>query len=94
MTNNQITSQVASGLLKGLFPKSSDINVIIQSINFDSLEPAYSCPQANALGTTVTTGNANWTSHLVAAAALYAKLDAISGISNPDSGGWHVSFDQ
>jgi hypothetical protein len=67
---------------------------MIQSTDFDSLEPAYSCPHADALGTTVTTGNTNWTNHLVAAAPLYAKLDAISGIQNSDSGGWHVSFDQ
>jgi hypothetical protein len=94
VTNNQITSQVASGLLKGLFPRSSNIEVLIQSSNFDSLEPAYSCPKANALKTAVTTGNSNWTNHLAAAAGLYAKLDAISGIASQDTGGWHSSFDQ
>lgn len=94
VTNNQITSQVASGLLKGLFPQSSDIEVLIQSSNFDSLEPAYSCPKASALQKAVTTGNSNWTNHLTATAGLYATLDAISGTPNQDTGGWHVSFDQ
>jgi len=93
VTNNQITSQVASGLLKGLFPKSSNIEVLIQSSNFDSLEPTYSCPKANALEAAVTTGNSNWTNHLAAAAGLYAKLDAVSGIASQDTGGWHTSFD-
>lgn len=93
VTNNQITSQVASGLLKGLFPQSSDIEVLIQSSNFDSLEPAYSCPKASALQKAVTTGNSNWTNHLTATAGLYATLDAISGTPNQDTGGWHVSFD-
>ena len=94
VTNNQITSQVASGLLKGLFPRSSNIEVLIQSSNFDSLEPTYSCPKADALKAAVTTGNSNWTNHLVAAAGLYAKLDAVSGIASQDTGGWHTSFDQ
>lgn len=96
VTNNVITSQVASGLLKGLFPNTPDVAVLIQSSDFDSLEPTYSCPAANALVTNYTTG-ANgtlWQAHLTDAASLYANLDAVSGISNPDTGGWHVSFDQ
>jgi hypothetical protein len=49
VTNNVITSQVAGGLLKGLFPATSNAGVLIQSSSFDSLEPTYSCPTANSL---------------------------------------------
>ncbi|KAG6867355.1 hypothetical protein C0993_003853, partial [Termitomyces sp. T159_Od127] len=93
VTNNQITSQVASGLVKGLFPASSDVEVLVQSTSFDSLEPTYPCPKASQLQTTITTGSQTWNGHLTAAAGLYAKLDAISGIASHDTGGWHVSFD-
>lgn len=89
-----ITSQVASGLVKGLFPRSTDIEVVIQPSTFDSLEPTYPCNKANSLKTAITTGNANWTNHLSASASLYAKLDSISGIATQDTGGWHSSFDQ
>ncbi|KAG6828631.1 hypothetical protein H0H92_007223 [Tricholoma furcatifolium] len=92
VTNNQITSQVASGLVKGLFPSTTDAQVLIQSDTYDSLEPAYSCSAANALSSAIT-GNQTWIDHLTDAAGVYAQLDAISGISNPDNGGWHVSFD-
>ncbi|KAH0578969.1 hypothetical protein H2248_003147 [Termitomyces sp. 'cryptogamus'] len=93
VTNNQITSQVASGLIKGLFPASSDIEVLVQSTSFDSLEPTISCPDANQLQTAITTGSQTWNGHLTAAAGLYAELDAVSGIATHDTGGWHVSFD-
>ncbi|KAG6856864.1 hypothetical protein H0H87_012681 [Tephrocybe sp. NHM501043] len=93
VTNNQITSQVASGLVKGLFPGSSGIEALIQSSSSDSLEPTYSCSKANQLKSTITTGSPTWNDHLTAAAALYAKLDAISGIASQDSAGWHSSFD-
>ncbi|KAF9465582.1 histidine phosphatase [Collybia nuda] len=93
VTNNVITSQVASGLVKGLFPQSTGIEVFVQAPAFDSLEPTYPCNKANSLKTTITTGNANWTNHLSASADLYAKLDSISGIATQDTGGWHVSFD-
>lgn len=32
--------------------------------------------------------------HLTAAAGLYKKLDAVSGIASNDTAGWHTSFDQ
>lgn len=92
VTNNVITSQVASGLVKGLFPASAGIEAIIQSSAFDSLEPTYSCPKASQLKNIITTGSQTWTDHLAAAADLYVKLDAISGIASQD-GGWHNSFD-
>jgi hypothetical protein len=94
VTNNVITSQVASGLVKGLFPQSTDIEVVIQSPSFDSLEPTYPCNKANSLKNAITTGNSNWTNHLTASADLYAKLDSISGIASQDTAGWHSSFDQ
>nr|GAT53316.1 histidine phosphatase [Mycena chlorophos] len=93
VTNNVITSQVAGALVKGLFPLTTNLSVLLQSDTYDSLEPVYSCPTANSLFTSYTTDSANWTDHLTAAAPLYAKLDAVSGTSNPDSGGWHTSFD-
>ncbi|KAJ6547017.1 histidine phosphatase superfamily [Mycena capillaripes] len=93
VTNNVITSQVAGGLVKGLFPGTENTAVLIQSSNFDSLEPTYSCPTADSLRNAYTSGSSNWTTHLTDAAPLYAKLDSVSGTSNPDSGGWHTSFD-
>jgi len=93
VTNNVITSQVAGGLVKGLFPGTENAAVFIQSSTYDSLEPTYSCPTADNLRNAYTSGSSNWTTHLTDAASLYAKLDSVSGTSNPDSGGWHTSFD-
>jgi len=98
VTNNVITSQVASGLLVGLFPqsKSEYIAAFIQSTSFDSLEPTYSCSAASNLRADYTTGASGdqWKLHLSQAADIYAKLDKISGIAADDSAGWHSSFDQ
>jgi len=103
VTNNVITSQVATTLLRGLFPYDefsfpcSHI-VYAQPSSIDSLEPSYSCPVAGSLinGYTSAGGpNAvNWTDHLAEAQKLYAALDKVSGIQNPDNAGWHTSFDQ
>ncbi|KAJ7597581.1 histidine phosphatase [Mycena floridula] len=93
VTNNVITSQVAGGLLKGLFPLTDHVAVLIQSSTYDSLEPTYSCPKANALRNAYTSGSTNWTDHLTAAAGLYSELDRISGIATSDTAGWHSSFD-
>jgi len=97
VTNNVITSQVASGLLVGLFPesKSEYIAALIQSSSFDSLEPTYSCSAASNLRADYTTGasGTQWKLHLSQAADLYSQLDKISGIATNDSG-WHSSFDQ
>ncbi|KAJ6608626.1 histidine phosphatase [Mycena sp. CBHHK59/15] len=93
VTNNVITSQVAGGLLKGLFPGTDNVAVLIQSSTFDSLEPTYSCPTANNIRAAYTTGSTNWTTHLTAASSLYAKLDSVSGIATQDTAGWHTSFD-
>ncbi|KAF8960693.1 histidine phosphatase [Flammula alnicola] len=97
VTNNVITSQVASGLLAGLFPQSDSrfSATLIQSSTFDSLEPTYSCPTASNLRSDYTTGGSGqqWQAHLTEAASLYAKLDQVSGIATHDNGGWHTSFD-
>ncbi|KAF9044278.1 histidine phosphatase [Panaeolus papilionaceus] len=97
VTNNVITSQVASGLLRGLFPHAdpSALSVLIQPSAFDSLEPTYSCPRSSSIRSSYTTGSAGqqWQDHLKQAAPLYSKLDKISGTSPQDSAGWHTSFD-
>ncbi|KAF8815519.1 phosphoglycerate mutase-like protein [Phlegmacium glaucopus] len=97
VTNNVITSQVASGLLKGLFPQSSSqyVSAFMEQSSFDSLEPTYSCPTSSSIFNDYTTGSSGqeWQAHLTQAAPLYAKLDQVSGISSPDAAGWHVSFD-
>ncbi|KAL9709558.1 hypothetical protein Ac2012v2_007297 [Leucoagaricus gongylophorus] len=95
VTNNVITSQVASGLLRGLFPGSNGIQAEIQSPSFDSLEPTYPCSKADTLRNNYTTGSGGqvWQQHLAAAAPLYDKLDRVSGIPRNDTAGWHVSFD-
>lgn len=98
VTNNVITSQVASGLVVGLFPQSKFeyIAALIQSSSFDSLEPTYSCSTASNLLADYTTGASGdqWKLHLSEAADLYSELDKISGIATNDSAGWHSSFDQ
>ena len=103
MTNNVITSQVATALLRGLFPQAplsspSSHIVYIQPSTIDSLEPTYSCPSADSLRQSyASSGGTNatvWTNHLVEARELYDALDKVSGIDNPDTAGWHDSFDQ
>uniref|UniRef100_A0A8H7XU81 Acid phosphatase n=1 Tax=Psilocybe cubensis TaxID=181762 RepID=A0A8H7XU81_PSICU len=97
VTNNVITSQVASGLVAGLFPlsKSHDVAVLIQSSTIDSLEPTYSCNAASKLLSDYTTGSSGelWKDHLAQAAPLYSRLDNISGIATLDTAGWHSSLD-
>jgi acid phosphatase len=81
-------------LLHGLFPDTDSADALIQSETYDSLEPVYNCPNANALFTQYTTDSSNWTLHLMDALPLYEKLDAVSGIPLNDTAGWHTSFDQ
>lgn len=89
------TSQVLGALASGIFPQQSKQTLVaaIQSADYDSLEPTYSCPAANALRDAYEGSNFNWQAHLTAAAPLWSRLDAVSGISNPDNGGWHTSID-
>ncbi|KAJ3886161.1 histidine phosphatase [Lentinula edodes] len=93
VTSNPITSQVSGGLLKGLFPDSSDVAALIQADAFDSLTASYSCPAAKSIFTAYTTDSSNWTEHLVDAAGIYEELDEVSGIAADDTAGWHTSFD-
>ena len=96
VTNNVITSQVASGLVASLFPESSAVPVLVQSAIYDSLEPTYSCSKASSIRTEITTGSqgSQWIEHLSRASDIFDKLDKVSGIPKTDSAGWHVSFDQ
>ena len=96
VTNNVITSQVASMLVAGMYPSRTDQNVplLIQAASIDSLEPAYSCPPSKSLFSSFGPGSSSpaWLAHLNAAAPLFARLDKLSGIS-PSNSGWHTSFD-
>lgn len=94
VTNNVITSQVAAMVINGMFGINGSYPVSIQPPAIDSLEPAYSCPNASALFSSygVNSNNPAWLAHLTAAAPLYAQLDAISGIASSNTG-WHMSFD-
>lgn len=96
VTNNVITSQVASMLIAGMYPSRSnkDTPLLIQPDSIDSLEPAYTCTTASSLFSSYGSGSASpaWEAHLNASASLYATLDAISGV-NPNASDWHISFD-
>ncbi|KIW15986.1 hypothetical protein PV08_06037 [Exophiala spinifera] len=96
VTNNVITSQVASQVIEGQFPslENKPIGVAIQPDSVDSLEPAYSCDRAEDLYASYGVGSAvaNWTVHLNDSAALFAKLDSVSGINETDPD-WHNWFD-
>ncbi|CAD0087095.1 unnamed protein product [Aureobasidium mustum] len=96
VTNNVITSQVASNLIPGMFPSLSEKNIplLIQPDSIDSLEPAYTCSSASTLYLSYGVGstNSNWTAHLTASSGLARALDAISGISSTSTA-WHQSWD-
>ncbi|RMZ83977.1 hypothetical protein DV737_g1283, partial [Chaetothyriales sp. CBS 132003] len=96
VTNNVITSQVASQLILGMYPGTvnTSVPVLIQPDSIDSLEPSYTCTASSSLYSAygVGSGATNWTAHLNDSAALFKKLDAISGINATDLD-WHQSFD-
>ncbi|KAF9632684.1 hypothetical protein BFW01_g3547 [Lasiodiplodia theobromae] len=105
VTNNVITSQVASMLIAGMLSPSSyspqnplsdstPIPLKIQPSSIDSLEPSYTCPAASALLSLYGPGStaSSWQQHLTASRALVAELDAISGVASTDEG-WHKSWD-
>lgn len=96
VTNNVITSQVASMLIAGMYPSQANTNtpLHIQPSSIDSLEPKYSCPASTSLLASYGPGSSSpaWLEHLNAAAPLFARLDALSGVS-PDSSSWHQSLD-
>ena len=96
VTNNVITSQVAGQVIEGMFPstKSQPLSVFIQPDSIDSLEPTYTCAASSSLMSTYGVGStaANWTAHLNASAALFNKLDTVSGVNRTDPD-WHQWFD-
>jgi acid phosphatase len=97
VTNNVITSQVASMLIPGMYrslARGAPTPLLIQPPSVDSLEPGYSCPTGSSLFSSYATGSSNsaWQAHLKASANLAAKLDAISGVDPSDSG-WHRNWD-
>lgn len=96
VTNNVITSQVASMLIAGMWPSRADKQtpLLIQPDSIDSLEPAYTCSRASALYSSYGVGSTNpaWTAHLRASTPLTQTLDAISGV-NADAADWHQSWD-
>lgn len=89
VTNNVITSQTLGGILGGLFPDGpgGQLAALIEPSSYDSLEPTISCGLALQIRSNYTGKNSDWQAHLNASSALYAKLDNVSGISNPDTGG-------
>ncbi|KAH3663968.1 hypothetical protein OGAPHI_004682 [Ogataea philodendri] len=91
VTNNVITSQVASALIKALYPEETGIDVKIEVDGFDALEPSYSCDFADDLYSEIRS-TPEWEQHLKNASDLYSELDNITGV-DPKASGWHVSFD-
>ena len=96
VTNNVITSQVASMLIAGMYPSRSDKDtaLLIQPNSIDSLEPAYTCSSASALFSSYGSGSDSpaWLEHINASASLFTRLDALSGV-NSNASDWHMSFD-
>jgi acid phosphatase len=96
VTNNIITSQVASMLIAGMYPSRAgqDTPLLIQPDSIDSLEPAYICSQASSLYSSYGPGSSSpaWVKHLNASAELKKKLDGISGV-NPNASDWSMSWD-
>lgn len=96
VTNNVITSQVASNLIPGMFPSldGKSVPLLIQPDSIDSLEPGYTCSSASSLYSSYGVGstNAHWTKHLTASSGLANALDAISGVSS-SAKDWHQSWD-
>ncbi|KAM0689611.1 hypothetical protein Q7P36_010482 [Cladosporium allicinum] len=96
VTNNVITSQVASMLIAGMYPSraNKETLLLIQADSVDSLEPGYSCPASTSLFSSYAAGSSNpaWLAHINAASTLYNRLDTLSGI-DPTDQGWHKSLD-
>jgi 2-phosphoxylose phosphatase len=96
VTNNVITSQVASMIISGMYTdlEHRQVPLQIQPASIDSLEPKYPCPSAISLYAKYSSGSSNpaWTTHLNASRGLITELDNISGVA-PSDAGFHVSFD-
>ncbi|KAK4610572.1 hypothetical protein CLAFUW4_14004 [Fulvia fulva] len=96
VTNNVITSQVASMLIAGMYPSRAgqDTPLLIQPDSVDSLEPGYSCSSASSLFSSYGSGSSSpaWLEHINASRDLLTRLDALSGV-DPDDSDWHMSYD-
>lgn len=94
VTNNVITSEVAGMVAGGMWgPSAASVPLLIQPDGVDGLEPSYTCASASAAFDDVeSAANPAWQAHLEAAVALYAQLDAISGV-DPSDEGFHASLD-
>lgn len=96
VTNNVITSQVASMLIPGMYPSraNEDTPLLIQPDSIDSLEPTYTCSNADALYSSYGPGSDSkaWLEHIKASASLKKELDRISGV-NPNASDWSMSWD-
>ncbi|KAI9728524.1 MAG: hypothetical protein M1834_007662 [Cirrosporium novae-zelandiae] len=96
VTNNVITSEVAGMLISAMYPSTQKgiTPVLIQPDSIDSLEPAYSCSDADDLYSSYGEGSsaANWTVHLKESQSLYDTLDSISGVDTSSSA-WHDWWD-
>lgn len=96
VTNNVITSQTVGEIIQGEYNElgNKPVSALIQPNSIDSLEAAYSCPSASTMFSSYGVGShvANWTLHLNESAALYHKLDSVSGVNATDPA-WHNWFD-
>ena len=96
VTNNVITSQVASMLTAGMWPgrANMDTPLLIQPESIDSLEPAYICDYALNLYASYGPGSTSpaWLEHINASAPLKKRLDKVSGV-NPNATDWSMSYD-
>lgn len=88
VTSNVITSQVAGGLISGMFGSSAAVPVLQQHDSIDSLRPGYGCAYAVGVRAAYQGSDPGWTEHLERSQALFGRLDALSGIS-PSDDGWH-----
>lgn len=96
VTNNIITSQVASQAIVGMWPGHTNLDhdLLIQQSSIDSLEPAYACNAAKKLYGSYGPGSSsnNWTTHLSQSAPLKKRLDKLSGVKSSASD-WSNSWD-
>ncbi|OXB34136.1 acid phosphatase [Cryptococcus neoformans] len=93
VTNNVITSQTLSGLVKGLFPGGHEYDAWIQSDSWDSLEPSISCALKNTVASAITDISSEWGIHLNSSLALRERFYNVSGIEWDDDAGWSTSWD-
>ena len=94
VTNNVITSQVASMVVAAMYESAKELSLAVQPASIDSLEPKYTCDAGTALYNSYGVGstNPNWTAHLTASQSLFDILDDISGVASSDPG-FHQSWD-